>query len=634
MSAQQDVDVASPVPSGQGPVAGVKAPREREPGGDLVPGLDRRRIGAWYATFAGYAALLAVFSRHADQSWGIWASGGYLLAAITAVSYRGSRGRDAALLAGAAGALAGPLAWLAIRAPATADVQVVARAATLLLAHGSPYLGPGQLSAWRSYDPYLPAMTVFGLLRAAGLPGVTGDPRLWITLTCVALLTVAFGLAAPPQVQRVGRRRQALRRAVFAVTTPVLALPLAVGITDPPVLALFCVALACLAAGPAARGAAPWAAGLRALAVPHRIRPSRPAGAALAIGIACAMKITAWPALPVIAVMIAARDGRPAAWRFAAASALTAAAVIAAAAPAALAKPSVFLHNTVLYPLGLTRHLTPAASPLPGHLLAATGTAGHWAAICLLLVAGLAVAAWILLRRPADDRAAAWRLAAGLSVMFILAPATRWGYFAYPLGLLGWLGLTSRNRAVAGRLPAAASLTWLAPAAARLTPAMTRLLAAPGTNETATAPPRAPERPRRPRRPCPQDCRRPAIHRTLRPDAGRRSPAGRSAEEIVMPVPKIPGIHRGLPGPSTSSLSGSRPASDGPAREERSPCHARRCSRRASRRQGARGGPARTRPPARRQQAPARRLPMSRRPRPCPACRGGAWSRRPWPRCC
>jgi hypothetical protein len=72
--------------------------------------------------------------------------------------------------------------------------------------------------------------------------------------------------------------------------------------------------------------------------------------------------------------------------------------------------------------------------------------------------------------------------------MFVLAPATRWGYFAYPLGLLGWLGLTGRDRAVADRLPAAASLTWLAPVVARLTSAMAGFLAAPGTNETATAP--------------------------------------------------------------------------------------------------------------------------------------------------
>src|SRR5260370_32361945 len=119
-------------------------------------------------------------------------------------------------------------------------------------------------------------MTGWGLFRAAGLPGVTGDPRLWIAVTCVALLTVAFGLAAPHQVRRRARRRhQALRRATFTMTTPVLALPLAAGITDPPALALFCVALACLGAGPAAGGAAPRAGGLPARASPHRIRPSR-----------------------------------------------------------------------------------------------------------------------------------------------------------------------------------------------------------------------------------------------------------------------------------------------------------------------------------------------------------------------
>src|ERR1700736_1684570 len=101
-------------------VAGVNPPRARGPGRDPHPGLDRRRIGAWYAVFAGYAALLAVFSRHADQSWGIWAAGGYVLAAVTAVSCRGSRGRDAALLIAAAGALAGPLSWLACPSPAAA----------------------------------------------------------------------------------------------------------------------------------------------------------------------------------------------------------------------------------------------------------------------------------------------------------------------------------------------------------------------------------------------------------------------------------------------------------------------------------------------------------------------------------
>jgi hypothetical protein len=443
-------------------------------------------MAAWYAVFAAYAGLIALLTPHADQAWGLWAVGGYLLAAITAVLYRRARGRDVALFVGAAGALAGPLTWLAVRRPATADVDVVGRAAVLLLRHGSPYLAPAQLSQWRSYDPYLPAMSVFGLVHAAGIPGMAGEPRLWLAVATVALLAVAFGVAAPHRMRRcVGCRHEALRRAVFAVTTPLLALPLALGITDPPVLALFCVALACLAVGPVAGSAAAGAAGLRWPARLLRLRPSRLTVAGLAIGFGCAMKITAWPALPVIVVMIAARDGIRTAWRFAAMSVVTAVAAVVATAPAALTKPAVFLQNIILYPLGLARHATPAASPLPGHLLAETGTAGHWAAIGLLLAAGLAVAAWLLVRRPADSRAAAWRLAVGLALMFTLAPATRWGYFAYPLGLLGWLGLTGRDRAVA--YESAEPQEVVEPAPRGLTSAMAGVIGSAGGAEPAEA---------------------------------------------------------------------------------------------------------------------------------------------------
>jgi hypothetical protein len=96
----------------------------------------------------------------------------------------------------------------------------------------------------------------------------------------------------------------------------------------------------------------------------------------------------------------------------------------------------------VLFPLGLSKHKTPAASPLPGHLLASTGMAGHWVAVGLLVAAGLGFAISLIVRPPADGRAAAWRLALGLAVMFTLAPATRWGYFVYPIALVGWMVLT------------------------------------------------------------------------------------------------------------------------------------------------------------------------------------------------
>jgi hypothetical protein len=160
------------------------------------------------------------------------------------------------------------------------------------------------------------------------------------------------------------------------------------------------------------------------------------------------MKTTAWAAAPVLAIMAWVHYAPRAAARFSA-TALTATGVMALlAAPEAMANSddvTAVKQNLIDFPLGLTRHKTPAASPLPGHLIAGLGTAGQYAAVALMVLAAVAFAAWILLRPPRDARAVAWRLAVGYAVMFALDPSTRFGYFAYPLALVGWLALTKRN---------------------------------------------------------------------------------------------------------------------------------------------------------------------------------------------
>ncbi len=394
-------------------------------------GFDRRRMVIWYAAFAIYAGGVTICSGGgADGAWGVWATIGYALAAIVATR---SRGYAAPLLTALVVALLAPTAWLTLRAPATADVTVVAMSAHLLVRSGSPYLSAGRLANWQLYNPYLPAMALFGLPKALGLPGLIGDPRLWLTLASAVLLAAAFWMVAP---QRHPRCRDCLGVAawcgVFAVASPVLALPLAVGITDPPVIALMCFALAC-----AARyrmTGSPWL----------------PLVAGVAIGFASAMKFTAWPAIAVLAALFAARDGVRVAGRFVAAAILATAVMVAACAPGLLGKPAGLLQNVVLYPLGMTQHKTPAASPMPGHLLASIGKAGHVAAIGLLIAAALVIAGSLVIRPPTDVPAATRRLAIALAVMFILAPATRFGYFSYPVALLGWLAMTSQARSPAG----------------------------------------------------------------------------------------------------------------------------------------------------------------------------------------
>jgi len=98
--------------------------------------------------------------------------------------------------------------------------------------------------------------------------------------------------------------------------------------------------------------------------------------------------------------------------------------------------------NTVLYPLGLTKAASPAASMLPGHMLASAGTWGHWTALALMALAGAGVAVSLIIRTPRDAHGAGWRLVLGLALLFVLAPASRVGYFVYPLGLAAWLLLS------------------------------------------------------------------------------------------------------------------------------------------------------------------------------------------------
>ena len=226
--------------------------------------------------------------------------------------------------------------------------------------------------------------------------------------------------------------------AALAISSPVMAFPLAEGITDPPVIALTCLALALLIRF----GGGRW-------------QP------AVVLGVVCAMKYTAWPALAVLVVMVMARDGGRAAVRFSATALGAATALTAALAPAGILHPAAIVANTVAYPLGLTAARSPAASPLPGHLLASLGPAGHAAAIALLVAAGVALVASLVTAPPRTPAEAAKRVALGLTALFALSPATRFGYFCYPLALYGWVALAGYGaRAPGPDTPAQTEPRW------------------------------------------------------------------------------------------------------------------------------------------------------------------------------
>jgi hypothetical protein len=393
-----------------------------------------RRRAAWYTGFAVYAGGVALLSGPGlDHWWGAWAACGYAIAAVISVvaSGRTWAGR-LAIAASLAGALAAPTLWLMTREPTPPDVAVVARSGVLLLHHGTPYLPLGALSAggWLAYNPYLPVMALFGLPGALGMPGNTWP---WLIAGTFLLLYATFRVTLAPRGG--GRRRDALGHAAFWLSCPVMAFPLTMGITDPPVIALTCLALALLARGSGTSEGRAWS---RDTAL-----------AAVVLGVACAMKYTAWPALAIIAVMVAARNGVRSAVRFTAIVLAAAAALVVALAPAALRHPASILQNTVAYPLGLTSAKSPAQSPLPGHLIATLGSGGHLAALILLAAAGLATVMSLVISPPVTPAAAARRIAIGLTALFLLSPATRFGYFIYPISLYAWAVLADREEASA-----------------------------------------------------------------------------------------------------------------------------------------------------------------------------------------
>ena len=348
---------------------------------------------------AVFALLVALVSGEpVHRLWGVWACAGYAAAALITAVWRSGRGACAAAAVSLAGAVVGPLVQLAAQGRNMPEVTVIEHAAALLLHQGSPYALTAQqaLPGFLRYNPYLPTMTIFGLPHALAGPGVLTDPRWWAGAVFAALAALAL---------RIQRARPAGLAGVFLLASPFFAFPIAVSGNDLPVIGLLCLALAC--AGPAQRDPAQPAAsrdltgtgppsyltsagprsyltsagprsyltsaGRRSYLTSYRASPVL---AGLAIGLASAMKATAWPAIAVVAALLWASGG-PACRRSARNFLLTVAAVVlAAVGPWALADPGALAQNTILFPLGLTRIKTPASSPLPGHLLAGTGQAG------------------------------------------------------------------------------------------------------------------------------------------------------------------------------------------------------------------------------------------------------------------
>jgi uncharacterized membrane protein len=367
-----------------------------------------RWLAGIFAFCAAWAILVAVVSNDRNhQVWGDIAAVGYGLALLVLLAVRHPRAVDLAIGLAFLGGLVVPLCYLAVSAMYQPEVAVVAHSGLSLLHHGTPYRSPAALAKLgkvNDYNPYLPLMALFGLPSAlwGGELNLLTDPRVWFGIVFIAVFWLAL---------RRGGARDPGRWTLLVAASPVIAFEVAVGGTDVPMVAFLCLGFAYL-----------WS--------------RNPTLAGLSLGIASAMKATAWPALLVAAVLLWVTEGRRAVRDFA----LTAVAVVVVCVGPFLAvDPWPLIVNTIKFPLGLAGMTSQAQSPLPGYLIAEHLPHGHGLVTGLLVLAALGIGLFLLFRPPRTVPRAVITLAFAMSLMFVLAPSTRVGYFIYPAGLLIWV---------------------------------------------------------------------------------------------------------------------------------------------------------------------------------------------------
>ena len=313
------------------------------------------------------------------------------------------------------GAVVMPLALEAKWRQSQPEVGVIVRSATNLIQGKDPYrtyVRGGRLvgavkgiPAYESFFPYFPLMSVFGLPSAeAHQRARLTDARIVMTLMTLLVSGLALSLL------RVSRATK-IRVAQVMVALPTGALFLATGGDDMPILALMLLGVVGL-----------------------QRRSNYIAGVSLGLG--AAMKLTAWP-LALGALLVAhTSDGRRA-WRKVLAT--MALIVVVSIAPFALHAPWAFTSNVLAFPLGLAGVASPAASPLPGHLLTTLwAPLGHVLAPLTLLVGGYFLAHYARRHWPLSLPQLLGMLSAAFGVMILVASATRIGYVIYPINLALW----------------------------------------------------------------------------------------------------------------------------------------------------------------------------------------------------
>ena len=298
------------------------------------------------------------------------------------------------------------------------------------LHHPVKYHAPGQPDT-PGFLPYLPLMAVLGIPSDIWPNNGLSDARIFFCVTTLAVSAVALYLCRAE-----GRRKFRALQALLIL--PLASLPLATGGDDIPVVAFL----------------------LLAMVLAQRRRPF---ASGIVLGIASAMKFTAWP-LAVLA-LFAARNRKGERKPLTMLAGLLVVA-IPTIFPFALRGPIALIDDVVLFPLGLSAIPSTAASALPGHeLVVAIPALSRILPLTVGFVLALVLARYLYKRRPSTVSQVCEITGVVMCALILLAPNPRVGYLLYPINFFVWAYLLAPRSEELELLPTGGTEDEAAPAA-------------------------------------------------------------------------------------------------------------------------------------------------------------------------
>jgi hypothetical protein len=271
------------------------------------------------------------------------------------------------------------------------------------LHHPVSYHAPGQPD-YAGFLPYLPLMAVAGIPSQIWPNSGLSDARIFFCLTTLVAAALALYLCRAE-----GRRK--IRALQMLVILPLASLPLATGGDDIPVVAFLLLAMVL------AQRRQPFASGV-------------------VLGIASAMKFTAWPLAALALFAARGRRGERRPLPMLAGMVMVA---VPAIFPFLLRGPFALVDDVVLFPLGLSAVPSTAASALPGHeLVTWFPSLSRVLPVSVGLVLGVLLVRHLYRRPPRAVSEVCTLAGVVMSALILLAPNPRVGYLLYPVNFFVW----------------------------------------------------------------------------------------------------------------------------------------------------------------------------------------------------